>query len=82
MHTTIVKVLSALFCFAGLGMVVAWEPVVLAWGNGVWGASPWTSFWLNTQWVYWGLLAVTYLYAWCKLAHGPRYWIMKYGVAE
>ena len=82
MHTTIVKLLSALFCFAGIGMVLAWEPVVLAWGTSVWGTSSWTSFWLDTQWVYWGLLALTYLYAWWKLAHGPRYWILKYGVAE
>ena len=80
MHTTIVKLLSVLFCFAGIGMVFAWEPVVLAWGSSMWGASSWSSFWLNTQWVYWGLLALTYLYAWCKLAHGPRHWIMKYGV--
>jgi hypothetical protein len=80
MHTTVARVLSGLFCIAGMSMVVAWEPVVHTWGVSMFGTS-WTSFWLNTQWWYWGSLAITYLYAWCRLLRGPRTWILKYGVS-
>lgn len=79
MNTSIARAMSVLLSFAAMGTVVAWEPVVLAWGVSMFDTS-WQSFWLNTQWCYWGLLTSTYLSAWCKLVRGPRYWIKKYGV--
>ncbi|MFC1765159.1 hypothetical protein ACFL6U_24190 [Planctomycetota bacterium] len=70
---------TTFFMFAGLGMVLSCEPIIDTWGIQLFG-SAWIPFWVKTQWCYWGLLAITYLWAWWKLAHGPRRWILKYGV--
>jgi hypothetical protein len=74
--------ITTFFVFAGVGLAVIHEDAVRAWGVSTYGGLAWSSFWLNVQWCYWGLLAITYLWAWLKLAHGPRYWILKYGVAN
>ena len=86
MHTCLpdllAKTISAFFCCAGFGLAVTHEAVVRGWGISVFGGSEWNGFWLNVQWWYWGLLTLTYLYAWFKMAHGPRHWILKYGADE
>jgi hypothetical protein len=73
--------LITFFVFAGVGLSVSHETVVDAWGVAVYGETLWINFWLNTECYYWGLLTLTYVYAWCKLARGPRHWIMQYGVS-
>lgn len=70
---------ATFYVCAGAGLAVIHEDVVHAWGISTCGGLAWSSLWLNVQWCYWGILAITYLYAWWKLAHGSRYWILKYG---
>ena len=75
----VTNTLTVFFIFAGIGMVLSCEPAINTWGVEMW-AGAWIPFWVKLQWGYWAALAVTYLYAWCKLAHGPRHWILKYGI--
>lgn len=70
--------LSGVFSFVGVGMVLAGEAVIKSWGLATFGI-PWASFWIQTQWWYWSLLFVVYLYSVWRVGHGPRHWILKHG---
>jgi hypothetical protein len=67
---TVTHALTVFFVFASAALAVIHEAAVRTWGVSTYGGLAWSTFWLNVQWCYWGSLAIIYLWAWWKLAHG------------